>query len=148
MVLAIIIVLASISFFFWIKFDFINHQPRINKDKNENVILSELERLNIQTIGSSKQIQLKLPSMLSDANWEMKKIVCEEGGYDLSFYSNKTLLFTYYPINEVWDNTEPLNVWIVSDNDKVVCVYKAVREDSIVIPGIFSVKENPNINKK
>ena len=108
----------------------------------------ELERLNIQATGQFKQIQLELPSHLSDANWGMKKTICEEGGYNLSSYAGKTLLFTSYSINEVWNNTEPLNVWIATIGEKIVCVYKTVRENSMVAPGIFSIKENSNIKKK
>ncbi len=115
---------------------------------DRSVILSELQRLNIEVTGASKQIELELPSVLSDANWGLKKIICEEGGYNLSAYAGKTILFTSYPINEVWNNTEPLNVWVATSEDKIVCVYKAVRENSMVAPGIFSIKENSNIKKK
>src|SRR3989338_1553456 len=118
------------------------------KTVNSNIVLSALQRLNIEVTGQPKQVELELPSNLSDANWGMKKTVCEEGGYNLSAYAGKTLLFTSYPINEVWNNTEPLNVWVATSGDTLVCVYKAVRENSMVAPGIFSIKENSNIKKK
>src|SRR3989344_4429964 len=84
------------------------------KTVNSNIVLSALQRLNIEVTGQPKQVELELPSNLSDANWGMKKTVCEEGGYNLSAYAGKTLLFTSYPINEVWNNTEPLNVWVAN----------------------------------
>lgn len=116
--------------------------------ENKNIILSELEKLNIIIAGQPEQIKLKLPSILSDANWGLKKIVCEEGGYNLSAYAGQTVLLTQYLTNEVYGNTEPLNVWVISSGGQVVCVYKTVTENSTMEPGVFSVKENSSIKKK
>jgi len=117
-------------------------------DNTKETVLIELQKLDIQITGSSKELQLQLPSTLSDANWGMKKAICEEGGYTLSIYAGKTLLFTSYPINEIWNNIEPLNVWVASDGDQIACVYKAVSENSMTAPGIFSIKPNPSIRKE
>lgn len=111
--------------------------------------LSELQRLNIQVTGGPlKQLQLDVPPVLSDANWGMKQLICKEGGYDLSAYAGKTLSYTCYPTNEIYANIDPLNVWIVSNGDEIVCIYKTVTESSGLAPGIFSVKEHLNIRKK
>ena len=56
---------------------------------DRDVILSELKRLKIKVTGSAKQIEAQLPIKLSGADWGLKKIVCEQGGYDLSAYAGK-----------------------------------------------------------
>jgi hypothetical protein len=107
-----------------------------------NVILSELKRLNIKIMGPAKQIETQLPSELSDANWGLKKIICEQGGYNLSAYAGKKVSLTCFPISERYHFIEPLNVWVVSSGDKIVCVYKTVRENSNIIPGVFPVQDS------
>ncbi len=148
LVVVIIILVGIVSYFSFVKKSKPVVQQPTPTPESKNSVLSELQRLNIQVTGQEKQIELELPPILSDANWGMKKIICEEGGYNLSAYAGKTLLFTSYPINEVWNSTEPLNVWIVTSGDKIVCVYKTVGENSNAAPGIFSIKENPSIKKK
>ncbi|OGZ64432.1 MAG: hypothetical protein A2998_00845 [Candidatus Staskawiczbacteria bacterium RIFCSPLOWO2_01_FULL_37_25b] len=116
--------------------------------ENQNEITSELKKLNITPVEKTKEMEYNLPENLSDAGWYVKKIICEDGGYDLSPYAGKTVLLTRYSTNEVYDNTEPLDVWAVSSKGKVVCVYKTVTENSAMAPGVFSVKENPMIKTK
>jgi len=70
----------------------------------------------------------------------LKKIICEQGGYDLSAYAGKKVSLSCFPISEKYQLKEPLNVWVVSSGDKVVCVYKA---GSNSVPGVFPV-EKPN----
>lgn len=118
------------------------------KIESKDEILLELQKLNITVVGNPKQIELQLPITLSDANWGLKKTVCEEGGYNLSAYAGQTVLLTQYLTDEVYGNTEPLNVWIVSSGAKIVCAYKTVAENSTIVPGVFSVKESPSIRKK
>jgi len=115
---------------------------RIETTARVDAIVAELQKLNIVVTGPAKQIEIQVPNELSGPNWGLKKIICEEGGYNLSSCAGKKVLFTYFPINERWNLIEPLNVLVVSDGDKIICVYKAVREDSSVAPGVFSVK-NP-----
>ena len=113
---------------------------------DRNVILSELKRLKIKVTGSAKQIEAQLPIKLSGADWGLKKIVCEQGGYDLSAYAGKKVSLIRFPISEKYAS-EPLNVWVVSCNDKIACVYKAVREGSNLVPGVFPI-ENLKANEQ
>ncbi len=107
----------------------------------DTAILSELQKLNIQAAGPATSLTISVPSDLSGPNWGMKKAVCQDGGYNLSTHAGKPLLFTSYPINEVGPgNSGPLNVWIISDQNQIVCVYKAVNQNSTLTPGIYSVK--------
>jgi hypothetical protein len=46
-----------------------------------DAVMSELKRLKIEVAGPPvKQFETQLPSTLSDANWGLKKIICEQGG--------------------------------------------------------------------
>ncbi len=111
----------------------------------KDVILSELEKLNIQIAGGPQRMEMVLPASFSGPDWGLKKSACEDGGYDLSPYVGKSVLFTSYPIDEKYNN-ESLDVWIISSGDKIACVYKAVGKDSNVAPGIFPVKDQ-SVNK-
>jgi hypothetical protein len=113
-----------------------------------DAMLSELKRLKIDVAGPPvKQFETQLPPALSDANWGLKKIICEQGGYDLSPYAGKKVSLSCFPISEKYRSTELLNAWVVSSGDKVVCVYKAVRDNSSMAPGVFAV-ENPNAKEQ
>lgn len=103
-------------------------------------ILSELDNLNIVTMGQPTQQEIMLPSDLSGANWGLKKTVCEQGGYDLSSFAGKSVLLTSYSIEEKYKN-EPLEVWIITSGETIVCVYKAVGENSQLTPGVFPVSK-------
>ena len=147
LVVIIIVLLGAVGYFAFVKkSEPITQQP--TPIENNNIVLSELQKLNIEVTGQPKQVELELPAALSDANWGLKKIVCGEGGYNLSAYVGQTVLLTQYLTNEIYNNTEPLNVWVVSSGGKIVCVYKTVTENSNMAPGVFSVKENPLIKKK
>jgi len=111
---------------------------KVQEPVDRDIILSELKRLDIKIVSQPKQIELQLPLAFTDSNWSLKKAVCEEGEYDLSPYAGKSVLLTSYPILEKYEN-EPLDVWIVTIGDKIVCVYKAVREDSGLAPGVFPI---------
>lgn len=153
LIIAVVLIVAACgALYFLYKQQFLgfNMQNKINNSTAEGrgAILSELKKLNITAIEKTKEMEYKLPENLSDAGWYIKKIICEEGGYDLSPYAGKTVLLTRHSTNEVYDNTEPLDAWVVSSKGKVVCVYKTVTENSTMAPGVFSVKENPLIKKK
>jgi hypothetical protein len=111
-----------------------------------DVILSELKRLNIEVTGPVKQIETQLPTELSGPDWGLKKNICEQSGYNLSAYAGKNVSLACFPISERYDFKEPLNVWVVSSEDKIICVYKTVREDSDMAPGVFPV-ENPEVKE-
>jgi len=105
-----------------------------------DAIFLELKRLNIEVTGKAKQTEIQLPNELSGPNFGLKKTICEKGGYDLTTCAGKKALFTSFPIKEKWDSKkpliwgftykEPLNVWVVTCEEKIVCVYKAVRKGS------------------
>jgi len=116
--------------------------------KNQNILLAELQRLDIEVKDQWGQGELRIPSILTDANWGLKKEICKEGGYNLTAYAGKTLLFTSYLTNEILNNEESLLVWILNDGNEIACVYKTVLESSSLIPGVFSIRENPNIRKR
>jgi hypothetical protein len=113
-----------------------------------DALLAELKRLKIEVAGpATKQIDVQLPPKLSDANWGLKKIICEQGGYDLSAYAGKKVTLSCFSMREKYNSKESLNVWVVSSGDNIACVYKAVGEGSSMAPGVFSV-ENPKAKEQ
>lgn len=120
----------------------VNTQPQ-----KETLIQKELNKVGIQTIGFNKQLlSFNLPETLSDANWGLKKIVCEEGGYDLAKYANQTVNMYSYRSNRYYEN-EQLNVWLVTNENEVICVYLTVGEASGLVPGVFSVNDSNVVAK-
>ena len=108
----------------------------------------ELQKHSINTTGPEITSTLTLPSQLSGPNWGMKQAICQQGGYDLSSYAGKTVQLTQYPTDAIYrqvtrgqTSTEPLNVWIISGGEKVLCLFLTVRQGSMLIPGIFSVND-------
>ncbi len=130
--------------FLWITLMFITMPLRTSFAADKDIILEELKRLEIKIVGSAKRIEVQLPTVLIGPDLGLKKTICEQSGYDLSAYAGKKVLFTAFPISEEY-TSEPLNVWVISFEDKIVCVYKTVREGSVLVPGIFAI-ETPNTN--
>ncbi len=81
-----------------------------------------------------------MPAELSGPYYGLKKIICEEGGYDLTVCAGKNTLVTSFPLKEELYSGEPLNLWVVTCEERIACVYKTVREGSDLVPGIFSVE--------
>ncbi|MGM5488329.1 MAG: DUF4830 domain-containing protein [Nanobdellota archaeon] len=96
----------------------------------------ELDALGIETTGLKEQTTVTLPETFSDANWGLKQIVCEEGGYDLEPYAGQTVTLYSYGSNH-YHTDEPLDVWVIAD-DRVVCVYFTAEG---LTPGVFSVPD-------
>lgn len=146
--IVILIIFVFVLFYFLYKQQSFEENTDNPKTESQDEILLELKKLNITGVEKTKEIELRLPEILSDDNWGVKELICKDGGYNLSDYAGKNVLLTRYSTNEIYDKTEPLDVWIIKDKDKIVCVYKTVKEGSNMAPGVFSVKENPLIKKK
>ncbi|MDO8726287.1 MAG: hypothetical protein Q7J35_09505 [Candidatus Methanoperedens sp.] len=119
----------------------VNTQPQ-----KETLIQKELDKIGIRTSGFNKQLSLNLPETLSDANWGLKKIVCEEGGYDLAKYANQAVNINSYRSNRYYEN-EQLNVWVVTTENEIICVYLTVGEASGLAPGVFSINDSNVVAK-
>lgn len=115
--------------------------------QKEALIQEGLDEVGIRTSGFNKQFSINLPeNFSSDSNWGLKKIVCEEGGYDLAKYANQSVDIHSYRSNRYYEN-EQLDVWVVTHEKEVICVYLTVGESSGLVPGVFSVND-PNIIAK
>jgi len=95
--------------------------------------------LHLEGDGDPVTEETTLPDQLTDANWGLKAIVCEQGGYDLNAYTGQRISLTKYRIIEICDG-EPLYLWILTNEDECICAYKTVREDSSAAPGVFAVE--------
>ena len=84
-----------------------------------------------------------LPQQLNDANWGLKETLCEQGGYTLIPYAGGSITAVKYSILEKYSN-EPLYLWVLAKDYTTICGYLAVRENSVVAPGVFALSD-PNI---
>ncbi len=103
-----------------------------------SAILKKLDMLGIVVVGQSSQQDIILPPVLSDANWGLKNEICQQSGYNLSSYAGKSVKLISYNIEEKYKN-EPLAVWVVVSDETIACIYKTVRQDSSMAPGVFPV---------
>lgn len=141
--IVVICLVATAVAVYWIQTEVYsdNSVPGSESSISNSGILSELARLNIKTTGQAKETSLTLPSSLNEPNWALKKTACEQGGYNLSAYAGKFVILTTYSITQKY-GSEPLNVSVMSAANKIICVFKSVKEDSSMAPGIFSVKDS------
>jgi len=111
----------------------------------KDLILDELKALNIEVTGPVAQSEEELPLEFNGPFWGLLNNMCRDSGWDLSTYAGKKVLYSNYTIKDKYGN-EPLDVWIISSGDKVICIYKSVREGSSLAPGLFVV-HNPAKDK-
>lgn len=108
-----------------------------------SVILRKLQNMNIEVAGLGEQREEELPGNLSGPYWGLLENICKESGWDLSIYAGKKILESTFPIKEEYGG-QLLNVWVLSYGDRVVCIYKSVREGFDLAPGIFPVNNHAN----
>ena len=84
--------------------------------------------------------ELTLPQQLTDANWGLKRIKCEAGGYDLTPYAGGAVSAVTYGIAETWYG-EPLNAWVLIKENTCICAYITVRQESNAAPGVFAIND-------
>jgi hypothetical protein len=107
----------------------------------ENVdleVIDELQRLAVETTADAEVQEITLPEEFNDANWGLKDIICEDGGYDLISYSGQTLTLTSVDIEGSCDN-EIIKIMVLSEPGFVVCAYFAYRGNAPLAPGLWSV---------
>jgi hypothetical protein len=112
------------------------------KDHLANVdpaVVAELKRLSVVPEADAVIRQYELPENVdAGADWGLKTIVCEEGGYDLHPYAGKTVALTAVDIKGTCQG-EKIKIWVVSEVDAIACAYLTVREDSSAAPGVWPV---------
>jgi hypothetical protein len=110
------------------------------KEYNFQLVLDELKRYGLHIKGNPTVTQITLPQEFNDANWGMKKTICEESGYSLSRHAGEKVFLISINIAEKYHN-EPLTVWIITKKNTCIGAYVSVRKNSQLIPGIFSINE-------
>ena len=109
---------------------------------NERVALNVIQQYNFRTEGEPQAADFTLPSELSDANWGLKEIMCQQAGYDLAPYAGQTVSSLRYSLLEKYIG-ESLYLWVLTRDNVCACAYVTVRESG-PIPGVFAVN-NPGI---
>ncbi len=103
------------------------------------IVVAELKRLSVVPEADAVIKHYDLPEDVdAGADWGLKTIVCEEGGYDLHPYAGKTVTLTSVDITGTCQG-EKIEIWVVSDTDAIACAYLTVREDSSAAPGVWPV---------
>ena len=115
-----------------------------------NDFREDLQKLGINTTDFYKEYTVN-PNTFDPDQLALYPQVCRKGEYDLSSYLDQNLTFTGYRTDVVYQiargmenevvKEEPLNVWVISSDSKIVCIYLSVREDSTIAPGVFAVDD-------
>jgi hypothetical protein len=99
-----------------------------------------LERRYLESVGPEiSEFENKQPPVLPDGGgWGLVEATCERSGYNLSSYACRAVTFTCFPTDRTIqidkNHTEPLELWTISSEGKILCIYLSVSE---LTPGIF-----------
>jgi hypothetical protein len=120
-----------------------NNSDSTNDDDTESILSDILYAydLTLEGDGDPETRYFTLPEELTDANWGLKAIVCDDAGYDLYAHAGEDIVADRYNITESC-YTESLYLWLLIKDDECICAYKTVREDSYLVPGVFAVNES------
>lgn len=109
--------------------------PRTNAQVAQEII----QKYDFQTVGNPTTEDFALPQELTDANWGLKEMVCEEAGYNLTPYAGQSVSIMQYPIVEKCEGV-PLSLWILIKDGTCICAYTTTQVGSHgPIPGVWSV---------
>ena len=118
-----------------------NTSPKqLISQKLKNNIISEFKKFQITSSDKpADSFDMTLPpTFVSTSEWAPTNNACAGGGYDLSLYSGKNVSVASYTSSEMF-NKEPLDVKVISNGYKIVCVFRSVKKGSTVAPGVFPV---------
>jgi hypothetical protein len=100
-------------------------------------VASELARHGIEPTSEAREHTETVPvDLMAGAMWGTRVGPCLSGGYDLSTAAGHEVRMLRYEIDDVIRD-ERLYAWVVLDGDRVACVFRSVREDSEMAPGVF-----------
>lgn len=101
-------------------------------------VASELARHGIEPVSDAREHTETVPAdLMAGAMWGTRVGPCRAGGYDLSTAAGREVRMLRYEIDDVIRD-ERLYAWVVLDGDRVACVFRSVREDSEMAPGIYA----------
>ena len=112
-----------------------------NETKQQEAVISdELKRLNIETVGESKQYEVILPEdLMAGAMWGVRTPTCKAGGYDIEKYAGLKVDITTFSIVEPNFDSKFLSVHVVTRAEAIVCVYKS---NDALMSGIYRATKN------
>jgi len=101
-------------------------------------VARELERHGIVPTSEAREFAETLPTdLMATSSWGTKVGPCRAGGYDLTASAGHDVRLLRYAIDQR-ERDEALYAWVVLDGDAVACVFRSVREDSEMAPGVFA----------
>jgi hypothetical protein len=104
----------------------------------EGELAAELARHDIHPTSDAREFADTMPAdLMAGARWGTVVGPCRAGGYNLSTAAGHPVRLLRYEVDEELRG-EPLYVWVVLDADRVACIYRSVRENSEMAPGVFA----------
>jgi hypothetical protein len=109
--------------------------------------------LGLTTVGTPKTSSETLPPTLTDEEWGLTAVVCQQGGYDISSLAGDTVCLVEQDITQLCQENpacfgeqdftqlcqgSPAHVVVIMLNGVVECVFKGVNNST---PGILSVND-------
>ncbi len=109
-------------------------------DGVDEMVVEELDRYGVEAVDYAEVSKMRIPRTLTGAGWDLVGISCTQGGYDLGSYTGQTLNYTIVDIKGTC-GAEPVMIRVFSTEDKIVCTYLSIRENSSAAPGVWPINE-------
>ena len=105
------------------------------------VASSAIAALGLTAVGTPQTLNQTLPAALAtDDNWGLKATVCQQGGYDITPLAGKTVCLLGQDITQMCQGL-PASVWGLMNNGAVACVYKTIRKEFSIPPGVYAAND-------
>lgn len=102
------------------------------------LIAAEFQRHGIHPTSDVREFTETLPAeLIQTASWGTKIGPCNEGGYAITSSAGHDVRLLRYAVDERMQG-EALYAWVVVDAGAIACVFRSVREDSEMAPGVYS----------
>jgi hypothetical protein len=92
----------------------------------------------LEITGSSQTITVTLPAALTDADWGLKALNCQQGGYDIKPLAGRTVCLLGQGIVQRCSNAGD-TAWVVMSDGTAKCIYETSKT---LTPGVFPVRSN------
>jgi hypothetical protein len=97
--------------------------------------------LGLTAVGPPQTSNATLPAVLAtDANWGLKADVCQQASYDITALAGKTVCLLGQDMTQMCQGL-PASVWVLMNDGAVACVYKTLRKEFSVPPGVYAAND-------
>jgi hypothetical protein len=110
------------------------------EEYSTQLALHEINKYDLHVQGGPEIERITLPKELVDANWSLKAVVCEKGGFNLRAYAGREVYRIAFDIRETCQGL-PLTVYVLTIGRTCICAYKTFRGSDGPIPGVYALNE-------